>query len=95
MRRHGVRPVLLGSMLALAGASCSKARDVTVASTAAPGPRIEVTSAQVADGHVVASYSLTQAGSGLGGTAAAATRPSWTALPARSAHNWWHNRWTL
>lgn len=80
MRCHRVGPVLVGLTLLLAGVACGKARSVpnTTSGAPAPGPQIVVTGATVTGGQVVASYTLTQGGGGLGGSAATATRPTWT-----------------
>jgi OmcA/MtrC family decaheme c-type cytochrome len=69
--------VALGSALSLAGAACGKSR--LVKSAPAAGTAVLVTGASLdGTGHVVARYTLTQGRAGLGGDAAAATRPSWT-----------------
>ena len=76
MRNGGRAAVLL---LALAEVACGRAHSVSsTVGAAPPGPRIALTGATVAGGHVVASYTLTRGGSGLAGADATATRPTWT-----------------
>lgn len=74
---RSVRLALLASLL---GVACGRARSVQVSTPAqAPGPVISVTGASVdSGGHVVVDYTLTQGGNGLTGTAASATRPTFT-----------------
>ena len=75
---HRARTALVGLMLVFAGASCGRARSVVSSPAPGPGPQIAITGATVTGGHVVASYTLTQGGNGLSGSAATAARPSWT-----------------